>query len=146
MAFRFSLAAVLRIRESLEHKEQLALEQCYRQLYTLQKRLSEQDEHINRIRAEYEVCVIRGSKAASLQDLLEQRFQAERHREAIQQELTEAQEKLRQQIDRYRAARQQRETVGQVRSNRFEEYQKHESLAEQKARDDLFLLRRQRGN
>jgi len=146
MAFRFSLAAVLRIRESLEHKEQLALEQCYRQLYSLQKRLSEQDEHINRIRAEYEVCVIRGSKAANLQDLLEQRFQAERHREAIQQELTEAQEELRQQIDRYRAARQQRETVGQVRSNRFEEYQKRESLAEQKARDDLFLLRRQRGN
>ena len=146
MAFRFSLAAVLRIRESLEHKEQLALEQCYRQLYSLQKRLSEQDEHINRIRAEYEVCVIRGSKAARLQDLLEQRFQAERHREAIQQELIEAQEKLRQQIDRYRAARQQRETVGQVRSHRFEEYQKRDSLAEQKARDDLFLLRRQRGN
>ncbi|MBI3476230.1 MAG: hypothetical protein HY010_10885 [Acidobacteria bacterium] len=144
MPFRFSLAAVLRIRESLEHKEQLALEQCYRQLFSLQQHLSKQDEHISRIRAGYEELVMRGSKAADLQELLEQRFQAERQREAILQQLTEAQEKLRQQIDRYRSARQQRETVGQVRSSRFEEYQKRESLAEQKGRDDLFLLRRQR--
>lgn len=144
MPFRFSLSAVLRIRESIEHKEQLALEQCYRQLYTIQKHLSEQDDQIAQIRQEYEDYLIRGTKAVDLHCLIEQRVQAERQRDAILRQLTEAQDRLRKQIESYRSARQQREIVGQVRTNRFEEYQKREALNEQKVRDDLFLLRRQR--
>lgn len=144
MPFKFSLATVLRLRESLEHKEQLALEQCYRHLYSLQRLLSEEDERITLIQQQYEERLIRGTKAADLHFSLEQRVQAERRRETVLHQLTEAQTKLRHQIDTYREARQKREIIDQVRSNKFQEYQKRESIAEQKARDDMFLLRRQR--
>lgn len=144
MPFRFSLTAVLRIRESLERKEQLALEQCYRQLFSMQKRLSEQDDHIAQIRQQYEDHLMQGTKAVELHCFVEQRFQAERQRDGIFKELDEAQDKLRQQIESYRSARRQRETVSQVRTDRFADYQKHEALSEQKEHDDLFLLRRQR--
>jgi flagellar FliJ protein len=144
MPFRFTLAAVLRIRESLERKEQLALEQCYRHLYSVQKRLSEQDDHIANIRKQYQDHLMQGTKAVELHCLLEQRFQAERQRDVIFQQFNEAQDTLRRQIEIYRSARRQRETVGQVRADRFAQYQKHEALSEQKERDDLFLLRRQR--
>jgi flagellar export protein FliJ len=144
MPFRFSLAAVLRLRESRERTEEVALEQCYRQLYSIQNLLSVQNEQIARIREHYEQDLICGTRAAELHCLLEQRFQAEHRREAILQQLAEAQDKLRQQIEIYRSARQQREIVAQVRTSRFRQYQQREALAEQKARDDLFLLSRQR--
>jgi flagellar biosynthesis chaperone FliJ len=144
MPFRFSLAAVLRLRESRERTEEIALEQCYRQLYSIQKLLSVQDERIAGIRECYEQDLIKGTRAADLHCLLEQRFQAEHQREAILQQLAEAQEKLRQQIEIYRSARQQREIVAQVRAGRFRQHQQREALAEQKARDDLFLVSRQR--
>jgi flagellar FliJ protein len=144
MPFRFSLATVLRLRESRERTEEAALEQCYRELYSIQKQLSVQDQQIAAIRNHHEQELVRGTRAAELHCLLEQRFQSEHQRDAILQQLAEAQEKLRRQIEIYRSARQQREIVGQVRTSRFKQYQQREALAEQKARDDLFLLSKQR--
>jgi len=144
MAFHFSLAAVLRVRESLEHREQLALEQSYRHLYSVQKELSDQDERLTQIRASYEEELRRGTMAAGLHCLLHERARAERNRVAIEQRLSEAQNEVRRHMESYRRARQQRETVTQVRNHRFAAYQKKEALAEQKVRDDLYLLRRRR--
>jgi flagellar export protein FliJ len=144
MSFRFPLAAVLRIRESLEHKEQLALEQCYQRIYSIQKRLSEHDEQLTAILTEYEARLIRGTKAVDLHVLIEQRVQIERERERTHKQLEEAQNRLREQMEHYRTARQKREILGHLRDTRFEDYQRREAFLEQKTRDDLFLLRRQR--
>jgi flagellar biosynthesis chaperone FliJ len=144
MAFRFPLAAVLRIRESLERKEQMLLEQCYQRLYLLQMRLSQVDERREGWQHGYEEKLTGGTRAVELHMLLDERQRMERQRKEILGQIAAAQEALTRQMQTYRAVRQQREIVAQLRKDSLEEYQRREQLQEQKLRDDLFLLRRHR--
>jgi flagellar export protein FliJ len=144
MAFRFPLAAVLRVRESLERKEQLILEQCYNRLHELQAHLARLDEQKQSWRRRYEEQLIESTIGIHVHVLIEERQSAERQREELLRLLADAQEKLKQQMARYRAVRQQREIVSELRSQGLEKYRRLELLQEQKSRDDLFLLRRLR--
>ena len=144
MAFRFPLAAVLRVRESLERKEQLILEQCYNRLHELQLQLARLDEQKQSWRRRYEEQLIESTIGIHVHVLIEERQYAERQREELLRLITDVQEKLKQQMARYRAVRQQREIVSELRSQGLEKYRRLELLQEQKSRDDLFLLRRLR--
>lgn len=144
MAFRFSLATVLRLRESLERKEQMTLEMCYQHLATAQRRLSEVDAWLDYKRREYDEDLLQGTHAADLQFRVDERGRMETLRENVLLEIAEAQERLRLQIEAYRSARRQREIISELRKAQFEHYRYQEAAQEQKMRDDLFLLRRQR--
>jgi flagellar export protein FliJ len=144
MAFRFPLATVLRLRESLERKEQLALEMCYQQLAAAQRRLSEVDGWLEYKRKEYENQLLQGTSGVELQFQENERQRMENFRETVMQQIAEAQARLRQQMEMYRTVRQHREVITELRKAQFEKYRRQESLQEQKTRDDLFLLRRQR--
>ena len=144
MAFRFPLAAVLRVRESLERKEQLILEQCYNRLHELQLQLARLDEQKQSWRRRYEEQLIESTIGIHVHVLIEERQPAERQREELLRLIADVQEKLKQQMARYRAVRQQREIVSELRSQGLEKYRRLELLQEQKSRDDLFLLRRLR--
>lgn len=144
MAFRFPLAAVLRVRESLERKEQLILEQCYNRLHELQLQLARLDEQKQSWRRRYEEQLIESTIGIHVHVLIEERQYAERQREELLRLIADVQEKLKQQMARYRAVRQQREIVSELRSQGLEKYRRLELLQEQKSRDDLFLLRRLR--
>jgi flagellar export protein FliJ len=144
MAFRFPLAAVLRVRESLERKEQLVLEQCYNRLHELQAHLARLDEQKQNWRQRYETQLMESTIGVNVHVLVEERQCAERQREELLRLIADAQEKLKQQMAQYRTVRQQREIVSELRSQGLEKYRRLELLQEQKSRDDLFLLRRLR--
>jgi len=142
MAFHFPLATVLRVRESLEKKEQQALDQCYRHLYMVQKRLSETDARVKRLREEYADRLATGTKAAGAQCLIEEQLRVEQLRDTILKQLTQAQQALQEQLARFRAARQQREVITELRRSAYWEWSRHEAQREQRLVDDLYLLRR----
>jgi len=143
MAFRFPLAAVLQIRESLERKEQMLLEQCYRRLYLLQMRLSQLDQALEGWRQDYETKLAAGTTALELHLELDERQRTQLRRNEVLEQIAAAQQALTRHMQTYRTVRQQREIVAQLRKNSLEEYRRREQLQEQKLRDDLFLVRRQ---
>lgn len=145
MAFHFALAAVLRVRESMERREQMALDQCYRQLYSIQKQLAEADARLSRLRSGYESSLAGGTRAGELQCLAGERARIEGRRVEILKQLAEGQQRLRQQLERYRTARRQREVVTELRRSARREWIRNEAVREQRFADDLFLLRRQHG-
>jgi len=144
MAFHFALATVLRARETFERREQMALDQCYRQLYSVQKQLSETDGRLASLRSEYEACLAGGTKAATLRCLDEESLRVERRRLEVLKQLMQAQQVLRQQLESYHAARQKREVVSELRRSAYREWTRKESQREQRFADDLFLSRRSR--
>jgi len=144
MAFRFPLAAVLQIRESLERKEQMLLEQCYRRLYLLQTRLSQVDQALEGWQHGYEAKLEAGTTALELHLQIDERQRTQLQRNEVLEQIVAAQQALTRQMQTYRTVRQQREIVAQLRKNSLAEYRRREQLQEQKLRDDLFLVRRQR--
>ena len=106
--------------------------------------LARLDEQKQSWRRRYEEQLIESTIGIHVHVLIEERQHAERQREELLRLIADVQEKLKQQMARYRAVRQQREIVSELRSQGLEKYRRLELLQEQKSRDDLFLLRRLR--
>ena len=62
-------------------------------------------------------------------------------RDDWQKKLQEAQTRLREQIEIYKKARQQRETLDELRKQQAEDYQREQLKSEQQERDELYLMR-----
>jgi flagellar export protein FliJ len=141
MPFRFSLSTVLKVRENLEQKEARALERCYAELAAAQGRLWEAEQNILRAQQERAEQLKQGLPAIHLQLALQSETQLKRNRDALQQKLGEAQARLREQIEIYKKARQQRDTMEELRNQQMEMYRREEAKSEQQQRDELHLLR-----
>ncbi len=141
MPFRFSLSTVLKLRENLEQKESRILEQCYAELAAVQGRLWEAEQNIVHAREERGQQLKEGLPAIHLQLALQGETQLKQMRDSLQQKLGEAQARLREQIEIYKRARQQRDTLEEIRNQQMESYQREEAKNEQQQRDELHLLR-----
>jgi flagellar export protein FliJ len=141
MPFRFTLSTVLKLRDNLEQKEASILERRYAELAAAQGRLWEAEQNIVRAREERSEDLKQGVAAIELQLALQNETHLKRYRDALQQKLQEAQSKLREQIEIYKNARQQRDTLDQLRTQQFESYQREEAKSEQQQRDELHLMR-----
>jgi flagellar biosynthesis chaperone FliJ len=83
-----------------------------------------------------------GMSAAHLQLALEGEARIEHKRQALTAKLVELQSQVREQIGKYRQARQKRETLEELRRQQLQKYKREEATREQQAGDELFLLRR----
>jgi flagellar export protein FliJ len=145
MPFRFSLTTVLQVRENLEQKEARALEQCYVELSAAQGRLWEAEQNITHAQEERAHELSQGIPAYQLQLALGDEKRLKQLRENWQTKLQEAQVRLRGQIEIYKRARQQRETMEELRKQQVEEYQREQLKSEQQERDELYLMRLRSG-
>lgn len=145
MPFRFSLASVLKLRGTLEHRELLALERRYAELAAAQGRLWEAEKVIVAAREQRERQLRNGTTAIEIQFGLEHANQLERNRAALHTALQETQRILREQLTRYRKARQERDVLEELRKRQFEVYRREQDKIEQNQRDELFLLRHRSG-
>jgi flagellar biosynthesis chaperone FliJ len=142
MPFRFSLAAVLRVRENLEHAESLILEKRYSELAKFQGMLWEAQQNIHHARQARQDQLTRGVTAIELQLKMEEEAYWKQRSVEVSQQLLQAQARLREQIAVYRKARQNRDVLEELRKQKFEIYRREQERAEQKDRDEAFLLRR----
>jgi len=142
MPFRFPLSPVLRLRESLEHREHLALQALYSQTAEVRSDIKALDQVLAQARSRRSAQLLEGTPAAYLQLEMEGEARVAHRRQALTAQLAELQSKVKEQIGKYQQARQKRETLEELRRQQFQEHVREEATREQQAGDELFLLRR----
>lgn len=145
MSFRFSLSAVLRLREGLERREYLALQALHAQVAETRSDIKGLEQKLAQARIQRSDKLKEGIFAAHLQLELEGETRIEHRRQALLTKLAELQHKVKEQIARYQHARRQRETLEALRRQQSQEYEREQATREQQASDELFLLRRLHG-
>jgi flagellar export protein FliJ len=142
MAFRFPLESVLRLRQNLEHQQELLLQQANQKVLAITHQI-EQLETTNAESAKRQLLQLQsGVSAAELQfDLLCQSMRMQL-RHALDRKLAEAQGARDACFENFRQARRRREVVEAVHHNQLQLYRQHEARQNQRRADDLFLLRR----
>ncbi len=143
MAFQFSLAAVLRYRQSREEQERLRLQT----LHTRRAALLRDIQQTREARAH-----LQSSMQQRLQQALTPAIEVQfctascdgldRRQQQLQMSLQQLQGEIAAQAHRYKEERQKREVLESLRDLRLSEYRLLQQRREQAALDELFLLRR----
>jgi len=144
MAFRFSLAAVLKLRESIEHREYLALGRVHQEIAQAETQLRMAEQWCSTAALRRESDTARGVVSVHLQDAYEKELTLEKQRDLLRAKRQELKLKLQQCIKAYEIARQKREILESLRTRQFQAYRLEQARREQNRIDDLFLARRQR--
>ena len=144
MAFHFSLDIVLRVRQSLEHQEELLLREANHRVMTLEQQAEELNAWLAADARQQRQQLVCGLSAAELHfDLLCRSVLQERRR-TLEKDAVEARAARDNRAASFRQARQQREVVETLRQRQFELYRQLEARKHQRQVDDLFLIRRAR--
>lgn len=144
MAFRFPLAAVLRLRRSLERREELALQrlllacaQCKRRI----EQLSDQIVELDRAREE---TLRRPTTAFQLQGLLIEARELADQRHLAYESLNALEQKRIKQLEVYQGACRDRKILSDLESRRHDEFNVQLERTQQKQVDDIFAARAHR--
>lgn len=141
MAFRFSLAAVLKYREELEKREERALEQRREALARLESQLAKTQEYRLQIVAERNALLERGTLGDDLIFATEQEQQMKRLEEDLRKQISAAMLEYEEQMKIFLAARQKREVLEELRDARKESYEVQQARREQQEIDEIFIAR-----
>lgn len=146
MAFRFSLAPLLRYRQVIEHQRELRLAAANQQVNLLRLQIDNlfrqtaamADEGLRQIGV--------GVNAAQLHFDLVRRAALHQHLHRLQSDLAAAVEVRSLAQAEFQRAHSDRESLEAVRRTQLEIYQQQEVRHQQRQADDLFLLRRKSRN
>jgi len=144
MSFRFSLAAVLTYRESLEHREYIALEQIQQEILRIEAHLLQVEEWRTTAAQQRSAELARGVSSVALQQAYEYELALERYRDLQQDKLRELKNRSKQQLKNYEVARQKRQVLDELRGHQFAAYTRAQARQQQHLLDELFLARRRR--
>ena len=142
MAFRFSLAAVLKYREALELREFVALEKVQQDIARLEGQIHE---------AEHERCakeqrrgqeLTHGMRSRLLQEAIDDELAIEGYRDELTKKQNALTLKRQELFKAYQESRRKREILEKLRDRKLAEYTHEQAKAEQATIDDLFLARR----
>jgi flagellar export protein FliJ len=142
MAFTFPLHAVLHLRQSLEHQQELRLRAANQQVARVRHLIEQMELHRQELRLIENKQLSAGTTAAELRFGLLCDGEILRHRRELEQQLVRLQQARDQQREIFRQARRARETLESVRDGQWLLYRKQAARREQRNMDDLFLLRR----
>jgi len=145
VAFHFTLEQVLRVRESIERREELALQRAEMEVARVRKRIEDLTEELAAVQRKREE-----SLKQPMQAFLLQGFDADIHaiteaRNTMQETLKIVQSQRDQQRKIYQAAHNGRQMLTDLEKQQRTEYEIGEVKAQQKKLDDLFAARIQRG-
>jgi flagellar FliJ protein len=143
MTFRFSLQALLRFRKSMEHQQELLLQEANHQVARVRHEIESVDQCMAEMTAREARELDSGVSAAELQFEGLCRSVLLEHRRQLEKALAEREEIRVRRSQAFHQARQQREVVDTLRQNQLQTYRQQEKRAEQRYLDELFLLRRE---
>ncbi len=144
MPFRFSLATVLRIRESLEKREERALQKIQLEMAHVLRQIEELNAEIAKSHEMREQKMTQPIPASHLHMLLWQVQAAGEKRVVLFQNLLVLEQQRDQQIKVYQQAHQNRETLTDMSNQQRDIYEQEQARDEQKSLDDIFMARRHR--
>ena len=144
MAFRFTLAAVLKYRENLEQREYLALGRVHQEIAQVELELQQCEEWRSEAMRRREAETAFGIASVHLQDAYERERSLESQRDELEVKKRELKVKRQQCLKAYELARQKREVLEELRSQQLDAYALDQSRRQQRQVDDLFLSRLKR--
>lgn len=141
MAFRFSLEGVLRVRESLERLEEIALYKIAQEIAAAELDLQQLETRQLTIREQRDMELTKGFPAIHLQEIAEEESRFMQAAEALRVLLRNLEGRRLAQLEVYRKAQQNRAVLSEMRKQQRHSYQRQQRRQEQKTLDDLFLSR-----
>jgi flagellar export protein FliJ len=145
MPFRFSLAPVLKLREALEERELHHLEQTQHQIASVVQLLESLKHEQSSAVLNRESALTKGAPAADLHfhELLRRGMNA--RQSILEKMLADLQVHRTQQLERYEAAKRNREVLSDLRDRRRAAKESKAAREQQRITDDSFLARSRQG-
>lgn len=144
MAFRFPLASVLRVRESIERSEELALQKVELEVARTQRHLEELNAILERCVEARDLALQQPTPAYRVRELQEEMNLVVEAKQAAEETLRRLREQRGAQLKRYQAAHNGRRMLTEMRAQQKDAYELEQVRAQQKRLDDIFAARRQR--
>jgi len=144
MGFQFSLAAVLRVRESLEQREEHALQTILLDVAHVAHQIEELTDAIAGAHWQRELALEQTLSGGQLQSLMREEHAAEQRLISLVVTLQLLEQSRERQMKVYQAAHQSRELLTDMRSKQQEIYDREWLRQDQKRLDDIFMARRHR--
>jgi flagellar export protein FliJ len=145
MASEFPLASVLRFRESVEQREELALQKMQVEMARVRRAIEQADAEIDRVQQGREVALQNPTPAAHLQAMLHAAEVAKEGKKNLLATLHTLEQHRAEQMKAYQAAHQGRQMLSDLETRHSAAYERERNRNQQKRLDDLFVSRRQRG-
>jgi flagellar FliJ protein len=146
MGFRFSLATVLRFRESLEKREELAVQATQLEAARVRRLAQEMAAKIARKHEVLESTMQGMLKASVLQLMLSELNEAVEERKVLLLNLEILQRKHKEQLKSYRVAHNRRQMLTDMLTQQRTAYEQKQLRADQKLLDDIFSARSQQNS
>jgi flagellar FliJ protein len=144
MAYRFPLAAVLRLRESIERREERSLQILQMEIVRVSRTIEELTGAIAGARDAQERAMRQPAPAGRLHSVLWECQSAANQKNALLNHLDALKKKHDQQMQVYRDAHRDREMLTDLYSRNKQAYAAEETRTQQKQLDDLFVARHSR--
>jgi flagellar export protein FliJ len=142
--FRFSLASVLRVRESIERREELALQRVEMEVARVKHRIDELTDELARAGEARENALRNSIPAYDLQSMDAQMNAALDAKQILLDTLQTLQQQRDAQMKLYQVAYNGRQMLTDLLEQKKSEYKQEQDHAQQKRIDDLFASRWQR--
>jgi flagellar export protein FliJ len=144
MAFRFTLASVLGVRESLERREELALTKIQLEMARVQHGIEKVNAELAEAQQMREECMRQPIPAAQLQTMLHAAGAATERKTKLLESLVVLERQRGEQMRAYQAARRARQVLSDLRAQHLEAWELEQARTQQKIIDDIFATRNQR--
>ena len=144
MAYRFPLAAVLRLRESIERREERSLQILQMEIVGVSRTLEELTAAIAGAREAQERAMRQPTPAGHLHSALSECQSAADRKSALFEHLDSLKKRHEEQMQVYRDAHRDREMLSDLYSRNKRAYAVEQTKAQQKQLDDLFVARHRR--
>jgi flagellar FliJ protein len=144
MAFRFPLATVLRVRESVEQREERALQRIRLEMARVLRQIEELSAAIAKAHDAHLEALRRPISAGQLHSLLWEAQAAVEKRKALFPVLQTLEQQRDKQLKIYQAAHRNHETLIGMKNQQHAAYELKQARTQQKSLDDIFMARRHR--
>ncbi|HTZ82421.1 MAG TPA: flagellar FliJ family protein [Candidatus Acidoferrales bacterium] len=142
MAFHFPLQAVLHLRQSLEHQQELRLRAANQQVSAMRHLVDAIDLAIRHFEIVSHKAMTKGIRVSELHFNLALKSAFESRRQQANLELHRAQNLRDQQQRIFQQLHREREILEALRDQQLQEYERAALRRQQSQTDELFLLRR----
>lgn len=146
MAYKFPLAAVLRVKESMERLEELALQKIIVEMSQVQHQIDSLNDDIARSRKSLEVSMQQFLPAAHIELMMNPINLAAHRKEELLALLAELNHKRETQTRKYQAAHRNTRALSDLKTRLQDAHEQERARAEQKFIDEIFGARAQRAN
>lgn len=144
MPFQFTLATVLKVRESLKKQEERALQCIVLEIAQTSHEMERAEQALADARHLWQQALRGVTAAADLHSMIEEEQTLASLKHSLVEKLNRLDSTRNEQVKRYQAAHRQYEALLNMKRQRQAEYDLQQTRAQQKFLDDIFIARRLR--